>query len=101
MSSLKFNININVVILAMIISILLAYVFSLVNILKSIGFVNISLQRTNIKEIFSYSLPLVFVGVGYFLAQQTDKLMIGAMVDVRSVGIYSVASNIVEIKLSL
>lgn len=91
----KFSININVVILAMIISILLAYVFSLVNILKSIGFVNISLHRKNIKKIFSYSLPLVFVGVGYFLAQQTDKLMIGAMVDARSVGIYAVASNIV------
>ena len=86
--------NINLVIISLIISISLSYLLSLNSIIRMVGIKNISIRNDEIRAIFNYSLPLLFVGISYFLAYQTDRLMIGSMLDTKAVGIYAVASNI-------
>jgi O-antigen/teichoic acid export membrane protein len=55
----------------------------------------------DLQKVLSYSAPLVFVGFGYFLAQQTDRLMLGWLADASSVGVYTVTSKLALVMSTL
>jgi O-antigen/teichoic acid export membrane protein len=46
------------------------------------------------REWSSVSLPLMLGGLGYFILNRTDVLMLGAMADIEAVGLYSAANRI-------
>jgi len=48
-------------------------------------------SKFEVKELFSYSWPLVFVGILGYVMGWTDTFMIAKIMDVRSVGLYNAA----------
>ena len=50
------------------------------------------LYRTN--ELLRYSLPMIFIGLSYFLAFQTDRIMLGLLSNAKDVGVYTAAAAI-------
>jgi O-antigen/teichoic acid export membrane protein len=46
------------------------------------------------RRLVSYSAPLLVVGIGFYVAQQADRLMLGALDSAESVGLYTAASTL-------
>jgi polysaccharide transporter, PST family len=53
------------------------------------------------KKMLKESWPLIFSGFAIFLYMKIDQLMLGSMINNRSVGIYSVAANLSEVWMFL
>jgi O-antigen/teichoic acid export membrane protein len=49
---------------------------------------------TSTRRLVSYSAPLLVVGIGFYVAQQADRLMLGALDSAESVGLYTAASTL-------
>lgn len=58
-------------------------------------------SKKDILKVLSYSLPLVFVGFSYFLAQQTDRIMLGWLSTSSDVGVYTVSSTLAFVMTAL
>jgi len=56
---------------------------------------------SDIKTVSQYTVPLVFVGFSYFLAQQTDRIMLGWLSTSSDVGIYTVSSALAFVMIIL
>lgn len=50
--------------------------------------------RASARRLVSYSAPLLVVGIGYYVAKQADRLMLGALDSAESVGLYTAASTL-------
>lgn len=50
--------------------------------------------RDSTRRLLGYSAPLLVVGLGYYVAQQADRLMLGALDSAESVGLYTAASTL-------
>lgn len=48
----------------------------------------------HLKTVASYSAPLVIVGLGYFIGQRADRLMLGWLGKASEVGLYTAASTL-------
>jgi O-antigen/teichoic acid export membrane protein len=46
------------------------------------------------KELWAYSLPLIFISILYSIFYWTDSIMIGALLDVENVGLYNAAATL-------
>ncbi len=46
------------------------------------------------KKIFNYSLPLIFISLGFIVLTEIDTIMIGALSSTAEVGIYAIAKQI-------
>jgi len=75
-----------------------AYVFAIVGLLWHIRGLDLRPQFDELtpsaRRVLSYSAPLIVVGLGYFVATQTDRLMLGALAPPESVGLYTAASTL-------
>lgn len=58
-------------------------------------------EKEDVKKILCYSTPLVFVGFGYLIAQQTDRIMLGWLSTSADVGAYTVSSTLAYIMTTL
>lgn len=50
--------------------------------------------RASARRLVSYSAPLLVVGIGYYVAKQADRLMLGALDSAESVGLYTAAATL-------
>lgn len=46
----------------------------------------------NVKKLIKYSLPMIFVGLSYYLARRTDRFMLGFLSTSSDVGVYNAAA---------
>jgi O-antigen/teichoic acid export membrane protein len=83
-----------VVMSARMISYILGITFVFYVIIKNEKFINVDIKKINLKKYFSFSSPLLFIGLLYFLISHIDILMIGYFLEPSDVGIYSVAVRI-------
>lgn len=51
-------------------------------------------EKSFSKDIFEYSIPLLFISIGFAVAMEVDILMLGLLTTDREVGIYTVAKKI-------
>ncbi|MFB6286925.1 MAG: flippase [Candidatus Bipolaricaulia bacterium] len=70
---------------------LIVFGFCLPNIQLSPSYRNL-LGSTH--RLLSYSAPLLVVGIGFYVAKQADRLMLGALDSAESVGLYTAASTL-------
>jgi len=82
------------VISARMISYSLGIILVIFFILKKEKFMSGKIEKINIKEYLSFSSPLLFIGLLYFLISHIDILMIGYFLESSDVGVYSVAVRI-------
>ena len=75
---------------AAIVTILFSYIFCKIN-FKKIFKIKPRKNKQLIKNIFSYSWPLIFFGFSMALLHQTDSFMIGLFKTVKDVGFYNAA----------
>jgi O-antigen/teichoic acid export membrane protein len=75
-------------------SYVIAITLIIIFIFKKEKFMNAKIKKINIKEYFSFSSPLLFIGLLYFLISHIDILMIGYFLESSDVGVYSVAVRI-------
>jgi len=54
-------------------------------------------SHSSYKNIFNYSLPILFVGLSYVISNQTDRLMIGMFSTAFAVGIYALVTKLSEL----
>ncbi|MDO8563385.1 MAG: flippase [Nanoarchaeota archaeon] len=59
--------------------------------------INENMKITLIKDIFSYSWPLIFVGAVYTIFGWTDSFVIGYFLDAVQVGFYNVAFTLISL----
>jgi O-antigen/teichoic acid export membrane protein len=69
-------------------------IFIIYVVFKKEIFMNVSFEKIDLKKYFSFSSPLLFIGLLYFLISHIDILMIGYFLESSDVGIYSVAVRI-------
>jgi O-antigen/teichoic acid export membrane protein len=72
----------------------LGIIFIIYIIFKKEKFINVDFKKINLKKYFSFSSPLLFIGLLYFLISHIDILMLGYFLESADVGIYSVAVRI-------
>lgn len=78
---------------ALVISFVMAACFT-VPYLKKISF-KVALPETReLRQVFQYSTLLAITGLGYFMVQQTDRLMLGWLADASAVGFYTATSTL-------
>jgi O-antigen/teichoic acid export membrane protein len=79
----------------------IGYVFSLV--VAIIFLKTISLKpkfnylQNSYRNIFNYSIPILFVGFSYIISSQTDRLMLGIFSTAFAVGIYALITKLSEL----
>jgi O-antigen/teichoic acid export membrane protein len=83
-----------VVMSARMISYILGTIFVFYAVLRKEKFLKVDFEKINLKKYFSFSSPLLFIGLLYFLISHIDILMIGYFLESSDVGIYSVAIRI-------
>ncbi|MBS8121657.1 Membrane protein involved in the export of O-antigen and teichoic acid [Candidatus Vampirococcus lugosii] len=52
-------------------------------------------KNTYYKEIFNYSLPLLFISLGFLVFTEIDVLMLGILSSSEEVGVYAIAKQII------
>lgn len=86
--------------IAMQLAALVAFLFTLYYVRKT-KFKIAKPQKEDLKKVLYYSTPLVFVGFGYLIAQQTDRLMLGWLSTSADVGAYTVSSTLAYVMTTL
>lgn len=59
-----------------------------------VGVFPVFFRHSNIMKTFIGGIQFFVVGLGYFLASQTDRLMLGRMVSADDLGLYAVAASV-------